>query len=182
MVNNAFAYGPNDKFFFMAINFLASWTNGSLTAHFFSHLKSKIGSFKICVDQGFPQSGDATKWAARHLHRDICNYLLWISNVYKLLHQASEWGMHGLQGTFPCCKKRLPSNLVQRHLVLEAIVLVHNFQMEHVGGNQIKMVFDPKYVCVQNLCGYNQTAQYYFRPREYDSEEDRSGTSKSDGK
>jgi hypothetical protein len=27
---------------------------------------------------------------------------------YVLLHQASEWGMRGLQGSFPQCKKSLP--------------------------------------------------------------------------
>jgi hypothetical protein len=37
-------------------------------------------------------------------------YLLCLSNIYVSLCQASEWGMRGLQGTFPWCKKRLPGN------------------------------------------------------------------------
>ncbi len=90
MVNNVFAYGPDGKVFFAAINFPGRWADSSLTACFFSHLKSKIGSFKICVDQALPRSGDAygtlvgpvTKRAMRHLHHDICDYLLWISNFY----------------------------------------------------------------------------------------------------
>ncbi len=35
--------------------------------------------------------------------------------------------MRGMQGTFPRCKKRLPSNDKMHHLVIDAIVLVHNF-------------------------------------------------------
>jgi hypothetical protein len=105
-----------------------------LTSRFLGHLKAKIGDYKICVDQGFPQSGDAygtlvrpvTKRQARHLHHDVRDYLIWISNVHMSLWHASEWSMRGLQGTFPC-KKRLPRDSMQRCLVLEVIVLVHNF-------------------------------------------------------
>jgi hypothetical protein len=34
MVNNVFAYGPDGKVFFAAINFPGSWADGSLTARF----------------------------------------------------------------------------------------------------------------------------------------------------
>ena len=109
--------------------------DGSLAARFLGNLKAKIRDYKICVDQGFPQSGDTygtlvglvTKRQARRLHCDIFDYLLWISNVHTLLWQASETGMHGLQGAFPHCKKCLPSGSVQLCLVIEDNVLVHNF-------------------------------------------------------
>ena len=68
-----------------------------------------------------------------------------VSNVYTSLRQASEWGMRGLQGSFPRFKKRLPSNSRLRRLVIESIVLIHNFRTELVGCNQIKTVFDPEY-------------------------------------
>jgi hypothetical protein len=132
------------------------------------------------VNQGFPRSGDAhgifvgpvTKWQAQHLHHDVQNYLLKISNVHTSLWQVSKWEMRGLQGTFPCCKSCLPSNSVQRCLVLEAIVLIHNLRTDYVGYSQIKTVFDRKYVRCKNLHGYDRIAQYYFRPRNYDSEVD----------
>ena len=188
MVNNVFAYGPDGKVFFAAINFPGSWADGSMTARFLGHLKAKIGEYKICVDQGFPRSGDAygtlvgpvTKRAARRLHRDVRDYLLRISNVHTSLRQASEWGMRGLQGTFPRCKKRLPSDSEQRRLVLESIVLVHNFRTEYVGYSQIKSVFDPEYVRVENLHGYDQISQYYFRPGDYNSDIDGSGDGSDD--
>ncbi len=135
MVNKVLAFGSDGKVFFCAINFLGSWSDGTLTAHFFSHIKERIGDYKICVDQGFPWSGDATgilvglipERSARRLHSLVRDNLIRLSNVYTSLRQGSEWGMHGLQGIFPCCKKRLPSDKEKRHRVLECIVLVHNF-------------------------------------------------------
>jgi hypothetical protein len=90
MISNVFAYGPDGKFFFCAINFPGSWADGLLTARFLCHLKEKIGSYKICIHQGFPRSGDAfgilvgpvTKRAARRLRRDVRDYILKISNVH----------------------------------------------------------------------------------------------------
>jgi hypothetical protein len=121
--------------FFAAVNFPGSWADGSLTAQFLHQMKRKIGHFKICVDQGFPRGGDASgtfvgpvsKRHRRSLHRDVCNYLLRVSNVHTLFWQASEWGMCGTQVTFPRCKKRLPSDDKMRRLVIDAIVLLHIF-------------------------------------------------------
>jgi hypothetical protein len=143
-------------------------------------VKRKIGAYKICVDQGFPRSGDThgtfvgpvTKQQAQRLHREVQNYLLNINNVHTSLWQASEWGMCGLQGTFPCCKSCFPSNSVQRRLVLEAIILIHNFRTDYVGYSQIKTVFDSDYVRCKNLYRYGRIAQYYFRMGDYDSEVD----------
>ncbi len=148
---------------------------------FLHYIKRKIGAYKICVDQGFPRSGDAhgtfvgpvTKRQAQHLHCGAQNYLLKISNVHTLLWQASKWGMCGLQGAFPCCKSCLPSNSVQHHLILKAIILVHNFRTDYIGYSQIKTVFDSKYVWCKNLHGYDKIAQYYFRPGDYDSKVDK---------
>ena len=96
------------------------------------------------VDQG-------TAW---RLHPRMQEYVLRVSNVHPSLHQASKWGMHGLQGSFPCCKKRLPTKSRKRRIVLESIVLIHNYRTELVGSNQIKTVFDPEYERVIKLDGY----------------------------
>ena len=145
------------------------------------------------MDEGFPRSGDAygilvgpvTKRAARRLHRDVRDYYLSrVSNVHTSLRQASEWGMRGLQGTFPRCKKRLPSDAAKWRLVIEGIILVHNYCTHTVGQNQIKSVFDSEYARVVNLEGYDRISQYYFRPGDYNTdsnEEDNSGDDE-DGK
>jgi hypothetical protein len=180
-INNVFAYCPDGKAFLCVINFPGSWVDGSLTARFLHQLKSKISLCIIFVDQGFPWSGDAygvsvgpiTKRAVRCLHHNIPDYFLWIGYIHTLLCQASGWGMRGLQGTFPQCETRLPSDSEQCHLMLEAIVLIHNFCTEYVGCSQIKTVFHPKYAWVKNLVGYDQIAQYYLQPGDQNSEEDR---------
>ena len=52
-----FAYGPDGKVFFCALNYPGSWADSSSTAQFLHHTKKRIGNFKICVDKGFPRSG-----------------------------------------------------------------------------------------------------------------------------
>ncbi len=109
MVNNVLVFGPDGKAFFCAINYPGSWSDGTLTACFFSHIKKRIGDYKICVDQGLPRSGGARaildgpipEKSARRLHPLVTDNLIRLSNVYTSLQQASEWGMRGLQGTFP---------------------------------------------------------------------------------
>jgi hypothetical protein len=70
--------------------------------------------------------------------------LIKILNVYVPLWQAIEWGMRGLQGTFPRIKKRLPGNPTKQKMVIQSIVLVQNFRTKIIGLNQIRTVFDPE--------------------------------------
>jgi hypothetical protein len=152
-VNNVFTYGLDGKVFIAAINFPGSWADGSLCARFLNLIRQRIGHYKICVDQGFPQSSDAwnilvgpmNERSARRLHPAMREYMLRVSSVYTSLQQSSEWGMRALQASFPRCKKHLPGDFKQRRLVLESIILTHNFRTNIVGSNQIKTVFDPEY-------------------------------------
>ncbi len=170
MVNNIIAYGPDGKVFLAAINFPGSWHDGSITANILPYIRERIGNYKMCVDQGFPRSGDASfilvgpisHRQARRLAANLRQYLLTISNVYVSLRQASEWGMRGLQGTFPRFKKRLPGNAFKRSLVIKSIVFIHNFRTEIVGLNQIRTVFDPEYERYISLHGYDRIRRYYF--------------------
>jgi hypothetical protein len=100
------------------------------------------------------------------------------------LLQASEWGMRGLQGSFPCWKKRLLSDATKQRLVIEGIILVHSYCTHTVGQNQIKSVFDSEYDRVVILEGYNFISQYYFCPGDYntDSNEEDNSSDGKDGK
>ena len=88
MVNNVLVFGPDGKVFFCAINYPGSWADGTLTSRFFNHIQKRIGDFKICVDQGFPRSGDAhgilvrliPKRSARRLHCSVHDNLICLSN------------------------------------------------------------------------------------------------------
>eukprot|EP00804_Cyclotella_cryptica_P008841 CCRYP_013067-RA/>CCRYP_013067-RA protein AED:0.08 eAED:0.08 QI:0/-1/0/1/-1/1/1/0/232 len=179
-VNNVFTYGPDGKVFLAAINFPGSWGVGSLCVRFLDSICQRIGHYKICVDQGFPRSGDAwnilvgpmNERSARRLHLEMREYMLRVSNVYTYLRQSSKWGMRAQQALFPQCKKRLPSDFKQRQLVLESIILTHNFRMGIVGRNQIKTVFDPEYEKYVNLAGYDRVGQYYLLPEDFNSDSD----------
>ncbi len=155
--------------------------DGTLTAWFFSHIKERIGDYKICVDQGFPRSGDAygtlvgpiPERSARQLHSSVRDNLIRLFNVYTPLRQASEWGMRGLQGTFPGCKMRLPSDKLKCRRVIECIILVYNFRTELFGHNQISAVFVPKYERVLiNIHGYDRIPQYYLQPGNYETDDE----------
>jgi hypothetical protein len=56
MVNNIIAYGV----FLAAINFPGSWHDGSITANILLYIHERIGNYKMCIDQGFLRSGDAS--------------------------------------------------------------------------------------------------------------------------
>ena len=154
--------------------------DGTLTTCFFVHIKERIGDYKICVDQGFLRSGNTTgilvgpipERSARQLHSVVRDNLIHLSNVYTFLCQASEWGMHGLQGTFPRCKKRLPSDKDECHCVFECIILVHNFRTEIVEHNQISMVFAPENEWVINIHGYDRICKYYLQPGNYKTDDE----------
>jgi hypothetical protein len=81
-------------------------------------------------------------------------------------------GKSGLQGTFPRCKKHLPSDKDKRRHVLECIILVHNFRTEIVGHNQISAVFAPEYKRVINIHGYDSIRRYYLEPGDYDTDDE----------
>ncbi len=57
-----------------------------------------------------------------------------------------------------------------QRLVLDAILLVHNFRADYVRYSQIRTVFDPEYERVANLDDYDRVVHYYFHPGDYDSE------------
>jgi len=52
-------FGPDGKVFLTGINFPGSWHDSAITQNFFSFIKTNIKDYRICVDQGFPRSGQA---------------------------------------------------------------------------------------------------------------------------
>jgi len=60
------------------------------------------------------------------------------------LRQLSEWGMRGLQASFPRLKDRLTYEEVgERKIIMALIVLLYNFRASTVGQNQIASTFMP---------------------------------------
>jgi len=63
------------------------------------------------------------------------------------MHQAAEWGMHALKGSFPCLEERIQYEKNNDQLIMLAVaVLLYNFCCEKVGLNQLRNVFLPSWV------------------------------------
>ena len=169
MVNNVFCFAPTGKIIFACINFPGSWHDAQVSASLITKVVHNIGEFKICVDQGFPRSGDLlnkfvgpiSRRARLNLPVETRRSVLRRHNVYVSLRQSSEWGMRALQGTFVRMKSRLTSNKRKRKLILTVIILLHNFRTHVVGLNQIATVFNVEYDSYVNIRNYDRIAQYY---------------------
>jgi hypothetical protein len=166
MINNVFCFAPTGKIIYACINFPGSWHDSQVASNFIRQVVNNIGDYKICVDQGFPRSGDLlnkfvgpiSRRARRNLEplnrREIIQRL----NTYVSLRQASEWGMRALQGTFIRMKSRLTSNKYKRKLILTVIILLYNFRTHVVGLNQIATVFHLEYDAYVNIRNYDRIA------------------------
>ena len=169
MCNNVFCFAPTGKIIFACINFPGSWHDAQVSLSLIRKVVQNIGEFKICVDQGFPRSGDLlnkfvgpiSRRSRVNLSEETRREVLRRHNIYVSLRQSSEWGMRALQGTFTRMKSRLTANKRKRKLILTVIILLHNFRTHVVGLNQIATVFNQEYECFVNMRNYDRIAQYY---------------------
>jgi len=124
----------------------------------------------MCVDQGFPRSGELfekfvgpiSKKAKKQLNPLLRDLLLARSGLFTSLRQAAEWGMRALQGSFSRLKARLSSDKKKRGMIVLSIILLHNFRTEYVGLNQIATVFNPEYEQYINLENYDRIRDYFL--------------------
>jgi len=171
MVNNVLFFTPDGKISYAAINYPGSWHDATVSSRFIQKVIRCIGDFKICVDQGFPRKGDLLEVfvgpinvrTRNQLATPLRGLMLDRHNRYVSLRQASEWGMRALQGSFSRLKARLTSHKSRRHAIIMCCVLLHNWRTEYVGLNQIATVFNPEYLKVINIEGYDRIARYYAR-------------------
>ena len=169
MCNNVFCFAPTGKIIYSCINFPGSFHDSQVSVGLINVVLEHIGRYKICVDQGFPRSGDMfdkfvgsmSQRTRENLAPAMRQYLLQRHNMYVSLRQSSEWGMRALQGTFTRLKSRLTSNKLKRKYIIGSIVLLHNFRAHYVGLNQIATVFNPLYEQCLNLENYDRIARYY---------------------
>ena len=167
--NNVFAFLPAGKVIYCSHNYPGSWHDSTVATDLINVVVEKIGHYAMCVDQGFPRSGDLhgrfvgpmTQRMRRKLSPQIAQYLLSLHEKYISLRQASEWGMRALQGTFSRLKSRLTSDDRKRSKIILSIVLLHNFRTDFVGLNQIATVFNPHYDQYCNLNTYDRIQRYF---------------------
>jgi hypothetical protein len=173
-VNNVLAFAPTGKVFYAAINYPGSWHDSHVANGLARKCQSTLGpqGFACCVDKGFKRSSEMKDiFVGPRSDRSIRkipagparNAEIQRCHVYVSLRQAAEWGMRSLQGSFARLKARLPSNKQVRRDIIYSILLLHNFRTVRVGLNQIATVFNPEYVDIINLNGYDRIRKFYFQ-------------------
>jgi DDE superfamily endonuclease len=168
-ITNVFAFSPFGKIIYAAYNYPGSWHDSTVAQSLINEVITKIGVYALCVDQGFPRSGDLhgrfvgpmSKKMKKKLSPELAEYLIPMHERYISLRQASEWGMRALQGTFSRLKSRMTSNSKKRQKIILSIVLLHNFRTEFMGLNQIATVFNPLYDQYINLDTYDRIQRYF---------------------
>jgi hypothetical protein len=151
------------------LNTPGSWHDSQAAASLVSQCHKHIGEYALCVDQGFPRSGELegifvgpmSKKKKRKLAPILAPLLILLSNVHVSLRQASEWGMRSLEGTFSRLKTRLSCNKFKRRSILLSVILLHNYRTHVMGINQIAKVFDPEHPQYINIGGYDRLRRYF---------------------
>jgi len=114
MINNVFCFASTGKIIYACINFPGSWHDSQVATSLIAKVVDNLRNYKICVDQGFPRSGDLlnifvgplSRTARRNIPIEDRRAVLQRHNKYVSLRQSSEWGMRALQRTFIRIKSR----------------------------------------------------------------------------
>ena len=170
MCQNIFCFGATGKVILCATNYPGSWHDATVSADIVDYIIRNIGTYAICVDQGFPRSGRCydvllgpiSQRESLKLSPILSEALLERASMIVSLRQASEWGMRGLQGTFPRLKSRLTSDKTKRGNIIMSIVLLNNFRTHFMGLNQITTVFSEFYEQYCNLNTYDRIGRYFY--------------------
>jgi hypothetical protein len=151
-VTNLFLFSPDGKIRKFFINAPGCWHDSTLANAsgiydaldniFYAH-----GSAQVVVDSAFSKDNRPSLVKS---HQNITDRL---GNIREngrrfrdatSVRQMAEWGMRGLQGSFPRLKDRLLyEERGERKIILHLIVLLSNYRASTVGINQIQSSFMP---------------------------------------
>jgi hypothetical protein len=167
--NNVFAFSPLGKVFFALINGPGSWHDTHVAQPLITHCMGHLFPYCLCVDQGFPRSGNLeglfvgpiSKKRKRTLASPLRDYLIAQSDVHVSLRQSAEWGMRALQGSFSRLTARLSSDRSARRNLILSIILLHNLRTDVMGINQITEVFNEEYQNYISIEGYEKLDRYF---------------------
>jgi hypothetical protein len=102
---------------------------------------------KIVVDSAFSAESRQSVYKSHQDNIDRNGNIRQDPEVHKQatsVRQMAEWGMRGLQGSFPRLKDRMIyEEGGERRIIIELVVLLYNYCAATVGINQIQSVFMP---------------------------------------
>jgi hypothetical protein len=150
-VSNLFLFSPDGRVRACYINAPGTFhdstmANMSNIYDLVDGLYERKGS-KIVVDSAFAADRRPSIYKSHQHNFDKSGRVRQKSQVHKQatsVRQLSEWGMRGLQGSFPRLKDRLLyEERGERRIILEMVVLLYNYRASTVGMNQIQSTFMP---------------------------------------
>jgi DDE superfamily endonuclease len=150
-ISNLFLFSPDGKI-------RACYTNAPGTMHDstlakWGGLYDKIDELyrtrqaKVVVDSAFASDKRDSVYKSYQCNMDNNGNVRQNSIIQRQatsVRQLSEWGMRGLQASFPRLKDRMPyEEKGARRLTMRLIVYLYNYRAAVVGMNQIQSVFMP---------------------------------------
>jgi len=150
-ISNLFLFSPAGKI--CAAYFNAPGTTHDSTMARLGCIYDKIDTvyeatgYKVVVDSAFARSERVSmiKSYARNVNnRGEPNQRISVNRDATSVRQMSEWGMRGLQGSFPRLKDRIRwEERGERKFMLQLVIFLYNFRSECVGFNQIASAYLP---------------------------------------
>ena len=148
-VTNIFAFAPNGSIIACTLNALGTWHDSTL-AHWGS-MHSKLQKCweehhgKVLMDSAFASNMyEFIIQSSQNVPiKEGCQAML-LGQQATSCQQAAEWGMRGLQGSFPRLKDRIIyEKNGERAIILKFITLLYNYRVQTVGINQILNYYMP---------------------------------------
>ena len=148
-ITNVFGFAPNGTIVSMCINAPGSMHDSQLAqfGYIYDNLDDMYNRYgvKCCVDSAFFASkNDSLIQSAQTCPVGNARTVR-MFNEATSFRQTSEWGMRGLQGSFPRLKDRLVyEECGERLIIIKMIVMLFNLRSNRVGINQILNTYMPR--------------------------------------
>ena len=154
-ISNLFLFSPDGRIRASYINAPRSWHDSTLAIYSntynkidaIDHRQRKRGGARAVVDSAFGSERRKSLLKSYQNNTDQEGRMRQKTELFgaaTAVRQLSEWGMNGLQASFPRLKDRLRYEEVgERKLIMSLIVLLYNFCATNVGFNQISTTFFP---------------------------------------
>jgi hypothetical protein len=148
-VTNIFVFAPNGQIIACSINNPGNFYDSQVAEQggVYKNLEEqhRLMGGKGVVDSAF--SRDRYTFLIKSCQMLLTNAtqcIVLVNDEATSLWQSFEWGMRGLQGSFPRLKDRfMYEEYGEQLLVLLTILHLYNFLARYVGMNQIRSVFMP---------------------------------------
>jgi hypothetical protein len=164
-VSNLIVYGADGCIIWTRFNCPGSWHDAHLGIPLFRKLLKCPAPYCLVADSAFPAHGPmrgkirVPAKANTVLDRAQTLY----SNQITSLRQACEWGMRGIEGGFSRLKTTLPIDHVKRGLIIKACLHLFNLRTRWTAVNQIRTVYDPRWITNNLYNSDNRRIAKYYR-------------------